>query len=161
MIVNTRPFVLSLILIVLLFPLYTLSANQTYSIDTPKDWKRYHNAQGFNYVTTNSKGDSVIAVTTGPASVSLDQFFDQGVKILEKTVQGYQLIETGKANLNGVDSLWIIHKGIIQKQLMVFIQFFVIHKDLAYLITIQVPESQFAADREQLFKIANTFKILE
>jgi hypothetical protein len=139
----------------------TSTQTQNYSLDTPKEWKKYHNVHGFNYVTLNDQGDMVIAVTTGPANVTLDQFFQKGLERLQKNVRHFSLVETGKQKLNGTDSQWVIYKGLINNQPAEFLQFFVINKDLAYLITFQVPEGKFDGMKDALFKIAGTFKILE
>ncbi len=136
------------------------TAADRFSIQVPRDWKVKSNAEGLNLAATSPDQKVILTVNISTSDVSLQEFFQGGLDILEKTVKGYSKIETGETHLDGVPANWVIHSAVMADGIMVNWEFFLIKDNYAYLITVSSPAEDFAANRENILKLVNTFKFV-
>ena len=158
-------FILLFMLIIFSLTAFTSPATaapaEKFSIQIPRDWKVKSNAEGLNLAATSPDKKVILTVNIAPADVSLQEFFQGGLGILEKTVQGYSQIETGETTLDGIPTNWLIHSAKMADGIMVNWQFFLIKDNFAYLIIVSSPAEDFAANRDNILKLVNTFKFVK
>jgi hypothetical protein len=128
-----------------------------FSMSFPSTFKTYQNQGGFDLLGIGPD-KIIVGIKAGPANVTTEVFFENGVKLIPKTVKGFAILEKGTQKIDGVDSLWVIYRGLFAGGWSDTLQFFIVKDNTAYLIVMSLPEQDFGANRDNLFKLATYFR---
>lgn len=137
-----------------------------YEIELPENWRAEKNFMGVDVFAsapdlkeTSLANISVISDAISD-NISLDQYFAENVKELEKTLSNFHIIESGDASFEGVKGKKIAYTHALDKLKIKVIQYYVVNKGHCYIITTAADDQEFAKYADIFEKSVKSFKLL-
>lgn len=136
-----------------------------YEIEYPKSWTK-REAPNFDLVlVAEQKGSERITATMNLISeyvgktITLDNFYNENVPTISKELKNAKIQDQGEETINNVRTKWIRYSHEMSDIQFEVLQYFVVDKGFAYLLTFSALADEFKKYENEFKQIAKTFHL--
>lgn len=140
-----------------------------YSINFPADWNKQEGFMGLDVITLSpsetpqDKFRENASVLSGKLDtpITLDEFYSENLKNLQKSLIDFKLEGTGDTTLDGQKAKWVLYTHKQGNFVSKVIQYFIMVGDHAYLITCGAEPEAYDKYKSTFEAIAKSFHLIE